>query len=321
MSCFCLLAHFIASLNVLSYRQRFGVPLSSLGSRGKPKFRFGAKNGGGLFAEPEDFDSDGLREGNKEMKKLLVLAGATSMMLSGSLFAGQISVDAIDGGLTLNSADLDSILFTDASPTFAVADMYNVQEHILNNSSGISLDGQVTIFAAETTMGLSIISLIDEQAEPDRSGVANTAVGMSSTTTSTSARMVRDVDGTITQTEVAGVQTAAGFFEWDSADQGSAFAWTELVAGDYGSFMFTAGNAESSPPFPHPTFPGLNEPDTFQFLTWNEVLNEWEVVNTSSFSNIDQFSFAFNVLPVPSAVGLGAAGLLGLAGIGRRRRA
>jgi len=256
------------------------------------------------------------------MNKLLVLAGATSMMLSGSLFAGQISVDAIDGGLTLNSADLDSILFTDASPTFAVADMYNVQEHILNNNvSGISLDGQVTIFAAETTMGLSIVSLIDEQAAPDRSGAANTALGMSSTTTSTSARMVRDVDGTITQTEIAGVQTAAGFFEWDSADQGSAFAWTELVAGDYGSFMFTAGNAESSPPFPHPTFPGLNEPDTFQFLTRNEGTDNWEIVNTSSFSGIDQFSFAFNVLPVPSAVGLGAAGLLGLAGIGRRRRA
>ena len=256
------------------------------------------------------------------MKKLLVFAGATSIMLSGSLFAGQISVDAIDGGLTLNSADLSSILFTEATPTFSAADMYNAQEHILtNNSSGIVLNGQVTVFAAQTTMGLSIISLIDTQDAPNRAGGADTALGMSSTTTSSSARMVRDVDGTITQTEAAGLQTASGFFEWDSNGQGSAFAWTELVAGDYGTFDFTSGTGASSPPFPHPTFPGLNAGDTFQFLTWNEGLNEWELVNTSSFSGNDQFAFAFNVLPVPSAVGLGAAGLLGLAGIGRRRRA
>jgi hypothetical protein len=256
-----------------------------------------------------------------EMKKLLVLAGATSIMLSGSLFAGQISVDAIDGGLTLNSADLSSILFTSASPTFSAADMYGAQEHILANSSGITLDGQVTIFAAQTTMGLSIISLIDEQASPVRGENEDTALGMSSTTTSTSARMIRDVDGTITHTEAAGLQSAAGFFDWDSSDQGSAFAWTQLVAGDYGTFDFTSGDPGSNPPFPNPTFPGLNDSDTFQFLTWNEVDSEWELINMSSFSGNDQFAFAFNVLPVPSAVGLGAAGLLGLAGMGRRRRA
>ncbi|MDG2054591.1 MAG: hypothetical protein P8J86_07780 [Phycisphaerales bacterium] len=255
------------------------------------------------------------------MNKLLVLAGATSMMLSGSLFAGQISVDAIDGGLSLNAADLNSILFTDASPTFAVTDMYNVQEHILNHSSGISLDGQVTIFAAETTMGLSIISLIDEQEDPSRGvAVTDTALGFSSTAYSTAARMVRDVDGTITQTEIAGLQTAAGFFEWDSTNQGSAFAWTELVAGDYGTFNFHSGNEESEPPYPYPTFPGLEADGTFQFLTWNEDSNEWELVNTSSFSANDQFAFAFNVLPVPSALGIGAAGLLGLVSIRRRRK-
>ena len=256
------------------------------------------------------------------MNKLLVLAGATSMMLSGSLFAGQISVDAIDGGLTLNSADLESILFTDASPTFAVADMYNVQEHILNNNvSGISLDAKVTIFVGETSMGLSILSLNDLQEDPSRSvSAADTALGFSSTAYSTAARMVRDVDGTITHTESAGLQTAAGFFEWDSTNQGSAFAWTELVAGDYGTFNFHSGDQESEPPYPHPTFPGLNDSDTFQFLTWNEGTDKWEIVNTSSFSNNNQFSFAFNVVPIPSALGIGAAGLLGLVSIRRRRK-
>ena len=255
------------------------------------------------------------------MNKLLATTGAISMMLSGSLFAGQIDVDSIDGGLTLNSADLSSILFTTSSPTFAVADMYNVQEHILNNSSGIVLNAKVTIFVAETSMGLSILSLNDLQEDPSRGvAVPDTALGFSSTAYSTAARMVRDVDGTITQTEIAGLQTAAGFFEWDSTNQGSAFAWTQLVAGDYGTFNFHSGDDESEPPYPYPTFPGLEADDTFQFLTWNEDLNEWEIVNTSSFSSNQQFSFAFNVLPVPSALGIGAAGLLGLVSIRRRRK-
>jgi hypothetical protein len=255
------------------------------------------------------------------MNKLLVTTVAISMMLSGSLFAGQIDVDAIDGGLTMNSANLSSILFTSSSPTFAVADMYNVQEHILDHSSGIDLNSKVTIILAETSMGLSILSLNDLQEAPSRGASdADTALGFSSTAYSTAARMVRDVDGTITQTESAGLQTAAGFFEWDSTNQGSAFAWTELVAGDYGTFNFHSGDQESEPPYPYPTFPGLNASDTFQFLTWDDVDSEWELVNTSSFSSNNQFSFAFNVLPVPSALGIGAAGLLGLVSMRRRRK-
>jgi hypothetical protein len=105
---------------------------------------------------------------------------------------------------------------------------------------------------------------------------------------------------------------AVGDFTWDSLNSGDGFGWANLVVGNTMTFHFD--RIAGSPL-------GLDDPNTFQFVTWTGT--NWAVVpinqDQGSFSGTGQFAYGARVIPLPGTAALAAAPLAAL-GLRRRRR-
>ena len=102
--------------------------------------------------------------------------------------------------------------------------------------------------------------------------------------------------------------TASGEFSWND-NRGDGFAWTRLADGDGVTFNFSQIQGA-----------GLETGDfSFQFVSFNG--DSWNVIDMGEWTDDGQFAFSFMVtmIPLPTPVLMGIAGLAGVALLRRRR--
>lgn len=218
--------------------------------------------------------------------------------------AGTISIDALGGPVVMHSGDLSGLFAGAPAHDFTNADVTSVHQAL--HADGVSTDGMVTFLLADTSDGLSFVTLMDDITQTG-SGSDRTYLSMSTTAADSTDYFINDLaSDVVTVDEFAGTTTVSGTFEWLDARGGDGFAWTSLQAGDAATFNFS--EIEGA---------GLDGAEVFQFVTWNG--DAWEVVAMADFTGEGQFSFTFTVVPLPAPVLLGLAGLAGVA-IMRRRK-
>lgn len=246
--------------------------------------------------------------------KNLILAGVTCSLTvaAGSATAGSVIVDGLGGAVVMSSKSVPGV-FDAPGPDFSNDAMVALHDDI--HGSGITTDGMVTFVLADTTDGLGFIALVDDESASRTGDRLPTELSMSTTGPDSLNHWINDVDSadiTMFFDPPTRTQTAAGHFGWNADGRGDGFAWSNLAAGDFVTFNFGRGGPGDD------SFPGLNEANPFQFVSWNG--EDWEVVANSVFSEGDAFAFSFTVIPLPAPFLLGAAGLA-IVGIARRRMA
>lgn len=173
--------------------------------------------------------------------------------------------------------------------------------------SGIQTDAMITIVPVDSDHGLSLMVLVDGAGSP---GIADdSSLSLFTTAPGSSSLYINDnpIDITGHINGGSGMQSAFGFFSWDSTSEGDALAWADLQYGDHVTFLFNLLDGDL------PTIPGLQSENSIQFITWQG--GAWAVASTSSFNELGQFAFAAGVVPAP-----GAIALLPLAALAARRR-
>ncbi len=245
-----------------------------------------------------------------------ILAGSVASVAS----AGAIRISDIGGGITLSSGPLGPAVFGNDQTAWTNASLASANASL--NASGVATNMMITIVAADTSHGLSLMALVDQRvtnvgAEEDGH------VGMVSVGHGDNLAYLNAAGGSIAigPNSPGGSRTASGNFVWNMHGGGNGFAWANLQGGNTMTFRFNkvAGQAL-----------GLQENPTFQFATWNGT--GWALVplptNEVSFTATNDWGFSSTVIssgtfsiPLPSTVGMASASLLGLPLLGRRRRA
>ena len=240
---------------------------------------------------------------------LLSLIAGTALAAAAPLAsAGIIHVSDIGGGLTLNSGPLASTVFGNSQPAWTTTSLATV--HSALNARGIATNGKVTFVPADTDHGLAFLALVDQQANP-QPPVALGNLNMVTVGSSTSVAFVNGTSVPINES-TSGSQIAAGPLSWNSNGGGTGFAWANLVNGDTMTFRFnTIDNLQL----------GLDQPNTFQFVTWNG--SNWDLVaiptEQASFTITGELGLSAHVTTIPTPGGFVLAGLGALA-VTRRRR-
>jgi hypothetical protein len=239
-------------------------------------------------------------------------SGAIAVALTSSwCLAGTVTVDSSSlGSITLNSGTLNNVFGN--NPTKFTWQALKKAHNQLNNA-GISTEGMVTIVLADTDAGLSLLALVDDENGPPGNG-KDTTLSVNADAPSDSMVFVNSLaDEADISDDGSSMNVDMDFF-WDSEKRGDAVAWAGLGQGDEGDFSFEVVAGEDG------TFQGLNESNTFQFVSFGA--NGWEVVANGSFlEGVFGFDFAFSgsVVPIPPAALLGFAGLAGVALLRRSR--
>jgi hypothetical protein len=243
-------------------------------------------------------------------KTLLAFALAGSVASVAS--AGSIAVSDIGGGIVLNSGPMGPAVFGTSQPTWTTASLRSANASL--NASGISTNGKITIVAADTTHGLALMALIDQETAIEGAPTPG-HVGMVSVGHGANLAYLNAAGGTVTVTPNGpGSRTASGDFNWNSNGGGNGFAWANLATGNAITFRF---NRIVDAPL------GLNDPGTFQFVTWSG--SAWALVNVPAnqlnFTATNDFGFSSTVIqsvPLPAGASLAGASLLGFCAIRRR---
>ena len=228
--------------------------------------------------------------------------------VAGAAHAGSVIIDAVGGPITLRSGDLSGLFTAGDLHDFTTPENKAVCDALL--ADGIATDGMVTFLLADTSDGLSFITLVDDAAAEGDPGELNT-MNMSSTAPSSTEYWINDLGYDILDIDdpFGITTTASGTFEW-ADNRGDAFAWSNLQDGDGVTFNFDEMEGGA-----------LARAEPFQFVSWNG--SAWQVIETAGWNEwatIGQFAFSFvTVVPLPAPLLLGLAGLAGVA-IYRRRR-
>jgi hypothetical protein len=244
---------------------------------------------------------------------LSVLVGTATSVVS----AGSIHIDQIGGGITINSGPMGPAVFGNDQTTWTNSSLAAANSFL--NTSGVATNMKITIVAADTTHGLSLMALIDQRV--NTVGAEELGhVGMVSVGHGDNLAYLNAAGGNITvgPNSPGGSRTASGNFVWNMHGGGNGFAWANLLQGNTMTFRFNKIVGQAL---------GLQENPTFQFATWTG--NGWSVVplptNQVSFTASNDWGFSSTVLsgttsiPLPSTVGMASASLLGLPLIRRRR--
>lgn len=247
------------------------------------------------------------------MKRLCFgLSALAVAAVAGGASAGsaRVAVNGLNNDFVIHSADLSGFVFGQGNnaPNFTTTVLAGIHGHIAaNNSQGISTSGFITYILAETSHGLSFVSLVDNETNQ---GPANLNASLFMT-----ANVSDGVDAWINDTNSDNIAVnlndpinhATGTFGWDSNNHGDGFAWSGLTKDDVITQQFGGATGTAT---------GFD----VQFLSWDESAGEWTRVYLGDdvFANGGQFGFVVTIIPLPGAAVMGLAGLAGL-GILRRR--
>ena len=223
--------------------------------------------------------------------------------------AGQILVSPIGGGVVLTPGPLSATTLGITPTAWSSASLSSVHASI--NASGIDTNGKITFLAADTDQGLAMMVLVDQQMLLE--GVsASGSVYMDSVASGSSTAFIKDSGGVSVTANGPNSRTASGAFGWNSNQGGSGFAWAGLSNGDSMTFRFNRIVA---------TQLGLDDPNTFQFVTW--VNSGWQTIvvpaGSLSFTQTNDFGFAASVVPSPAGLAVAGFALLAPACVRRRR--
>lgn len=217
-------------------------------------------------------------------------------------FAGIIHVSPIGGGIDIQSGPLGSPSFG-AGPSWSHASL--VQLNSALNASGVATDGKITFAALDSDHGLAMVALVDQ--DTGNPGQGNPAsVHMDGVSDGTS--LAFTTDALFITPPSSSTRIATGEFNWNSNGAGAGFGWANLHQGTTITWRFQ----EFGPL-------GLDDPQTFQFVTWNG--SGWSLIpldaSQTSFSASGEFGFSSNVTLVPAP---GSMALLAAAGLSLKRR-
>lgn len=244
----------------------------------------------------------------------LFLSAAAILGCTSAAVAGKIHVTADGLDFHMKAGDLPGLFSNAGGHDFTGPELRDVHQSL--NNAGISTDGMVTFVLANTNAGLTMFALVDSNM-PNGPKNANAMLGINTTTQGADGYVNNDnnfMDNGGTFADDGSSQTLAGEFFWHPDGGATGMAWTAMNGGDTGSFDFTAFMGEDGMPS---TFAGLNESDTFQFVSWTGTT--WNSKRLAEFDGSGSFSVAFAVVPVPPALALGLAGI-GIVAVTRRRR-
>jgi len=213
-----------------------------------------------------------------------------------------IQINNDSGSFELNSYAMND-LFTSTSPFLSSSDLSSVHSMLLN--WGIDTDGKITILPLQTSAGLSLLTLVDEELGMGDTG-ADSSVGITSTGASSLKMFINDSeqdDWTLIESPFFSSQTLGATFIWGSIGSGDGFAWAGLEMGDAVSYTINDLGANA-----------LDE-QAFQFISWDGT-NGWNVIAESTFSASNSNVFTGTVIPAPPVALLLVTGTIGF----RRRR-
>ncbi|HYE61227.1 MAG TPA: hypothetical protein VD997_04455 [Phycisphaerales bacterium] len=241
---------------------------------------------------------------------LVGLAALSASVALSPAFAGTVVIEQLGGGITLRSGDLSATVFGAGQPGWSNTSLASV--HAALNADGIITDNKVTTLLADTDHGLALLILIDHETNPTQQS-PDAAIHMASFGHGQNMAYINNIASSvmITPNSISS-RLAVADFNWDSHAAGDGFGWANLVEGNALSFHFDkiAG-----------TTLGLDDPNTFQFVTYNG--NSWELVpitpQQGSFTDAGQFGYGARVIPLPGAAAMAGVSLAGV-GLIRRRR-
>jgi len=243
------------------------------------------------------------------------LAGGLASVAS----AGSINISDIGGGIVLDSGPMTPGVFGNGQPNWTTASLMSANASLA--ASGINTNGKITIVAADTTHGMALMALVDQQTASEGENSPG-HVGMVSVGHGANLAYLNAAGGSVVVSPNGpGSRTASGEFDWNSNGAGNGFAWANLAHGNAITFRFNR-IADAAL--------GLDDPRTFQFVDWNG--SGWSLIPVSpellSFSATDDYGFSATVetveggthgIPLPTGAAMAGASLLGLSVIRRRR--
>jgi hypothetical protein len=237
----------------------------------------------------------------KQTKYILPIAIVASI-LTASAEAEIIQINAASGSVQLHSQSME--LLSSTSPYLSTTDLSIA--HSTLSDWGISTDGKITILPVNTSQGLSLFTIIDDELGGGDTG-SDASLGLITTASSTLEMFINDADQDSWELigSPFGSQTLGATFSWDSSGSGDGFAWADLAYGDTVSYSFTDLDGDG----------GAIDAEAFQFLSW-DAIEGWGIVSTNGFKVDGTSVFTGLVIPAPPAALMLTALAMGL----RRRR-
>ncbi|MCH2133002.1 MAG: hypothetical protein MK116_04545 [Phycisphaerales bacterium] len=199
-------------------------------------------------------------------------------------------------------------ILSDGGTTFSTEDMTLVDQSI--QASGLATQGFITLLLAETSAGLSLITLMDGITDPSPPGAKTMTAATSFVPETATWQYNVDAGGTFDSFPLGDQTVLSGAFQWQSGIESEAFAISNLAFEDIGSITYN----EILPG-------GLSPNNTIQILTSDG--GTWSIANQFDFDPADAggpdfqyFDFEITAIPTP-----GVLAMLAVAGLsGRRRR-
>ena len=231
----------------------------------------------------------------------LVLGLFALVALAGSAQASGIRITGPSIYLELQGGQAPGTL-GDGLEIFSANDLEFMQNELA--ADGIETAGHITMFLAETADGWSFVSLFDGTGRGCIGG-NDSFLGFNSVTGIEAHRHWNtDQGGSVDWWDLGNqTQLADGTFQWESGETSEGFAWGNLSEGMAGTATYVNMGLDQLAPSA-----------MFQFLTWDGT--KWDLALGADFADgSDSFALTFKVIPAP-----GAVALLGVAGIGFRRR-
>ena len=237
----------------------------------------------------------------KQTKFILPISIVASILIAPAE-AEIIQINNASGSVQLHSQSME--LLSSTSPYLSTTDLSIARSAL--SDWGISTDGKITILPVNTSQGLSLFTIIDNELGGGDTG-SDASLGLVTTASSTLGMFINDADQDSWELigSPFGSQTLGATFSWDSSGSGDGFAWTDLSYGDAVSYSFTDLDGDG----------GAIDAEAFQFVS-RDAIEGWGIASTNGFKVDGTSVFTGLVIPAPPAALMLTALAMGL----RRRR-
>jgi hypothetical protein len=237
----------------------------------------------------------------KQTKFILPISIVASILIAPAE-AEIIQINNASGSVQLHSQSME--LLSSTSPYLSTTDLSIARSAL--SDWGISTDGKITILPVNTSQGLSLFTIIDNELGGGDTG-SDASLGLVTTASSALGMFINDADQDSWELigSPFGSQTLGATFSWDSSGSGDGFAWTDLTYGDAVSYSFTDLDGDG----------GAIDAEAFQFVSW-DAIEGWGIASTNGFKVDGTSVFTGLVIPAPPAALMLTALAMGL----RRRR-